>query len=70
MIVHRLAVAVTPSAIETEPGQIYVENNKLFAACAQHTWIELIEIQLEGKKRLTAAEFLRGAQLAAGARLG
>jgi methionyl-tRNA formyltransferase len=30
----------------------------------------LIEVQLEGKKRMAATEFLRGNPLAAGARLG
>jgi methionyl-tRNA formyltransferase len=33
-------------------------------------WLELLEVQLEGKKRLTAAEFLRGNPLAPDARLG
>jgi methionyl-tRNA formyltransferase len=35
-----------------------------------NTWLELTELQLEGKKRLTAIEFLRGAALVTGARLG
>ena len=35
-----------------------------------NTWIDLLEVQLEGKKRLTAAEFLRGNPLAPDARLG
>jgi len=30
----------------------------------------LLEVQLEGKKRLAAAEFLRGAPIAEDARLG
>ena len=34
-----------------QPGQIHVENHRLFAACAEETWLELIEVQLEGKKR-------------------
>jgi methionyl-tRNA formyltransferase len=53
-----------------QPGQIRIENHRLFAACAANTWLEFIELQLEGKKRLPAAEFLRGNQLLAGARLG
>jgi methionyl-tRNA formyltransferase len=53
-----------------QPGQIHVENHRLFAACAGETWLELIEVQLEGKKRMTAAEFLRGTPLAENARLG
>ncbi len=71
MIVHRMVVAAPRSAKEAaEPGALQVEEHRLFAACAQGTWLELIDVQLEGKKRMTAAEFLRGSQLAAGARLG
>jgi methionyl-tRNA formyltransferase len=47
-----------------------VENHRLLAACAGETWIELIEVQLEGKKRMTTAEFLRGTPPADNARLG
>jgi methionyl-tRNA formyltransferase len=73
LIVHRLQVATTPpgaAPAAAEPGQVRVENHQLFVACAQNTWLELLEVQLEGKKRLTAAEFLRGSALAPGARLG
>ena len=77
LIVHRLEVAPAPGAAESRPavpGQMRVENHRLFVACAGGTWLELLEIQLEGKKRLAAAEFLRGAGnangLAANTRLG
>ena len=73
LIVNRMAVAdgAGVSALGlAEPGQIHVENHRLFAACAEETWLELIEIQLEGKKRMSAAEFLRGTPLAEHARLG
>ena len=73
LIVHRMAVADASSISApslAEAGQIYVENHRLFAACAGETWLELLEVQLEGKKRLAVAEFLRGTPLAALARLG
>jgi methionyl-tRNA formyltransferase len=73
LIVHRMAPAAASSLASpthAQPGQVHIENHRLFAACARETWLELVEIQLEGKKRMTAAEFLRGAQLPAGARLG
>jgi methionyl-tRNA formyltransferase len=73
LIVHRMAVA-PDAALSTQasarPGQIHIENQRLFAACAEETWLEFLEVQLEGKKRLAAAEFLRGNALAEGARLG
>jgi methionyl-tRNA formyltransferase len=73
LIVHRMSVvdASTIAVLSAaEPGQIHVEGHRLFVACAQKTWLELVEVQLEGKKRLTASEFLRGAALSDGARLG
>ncbi|MGH9592169.1 MAG: methionyl-tRNA formyltransferase, partial [Bryobacteraceae bacterium] len=72
LIVHRMSVAdASNSGLGlAQPGQICIENHRLFAACAEETWIELIGVQLEGKKRITAAEFLRGTTLAWNARLG
>jgi methionyl-tRNA formyltransferase len=78
LIVHRMAVAAELASAQSDlagsvlasPGQLIVEDHRLFAGCAEDTWLELLELQLEGKKRLTAAEFLRGATLAANARLG
>jgi methionyl-tRNA formyltransferase len=73
LIIHRLRAvdaSAFAEAVSAQPGQIHIENHRLFAACAGETWIELSEVQLEGKKRLTAAEFLRGNVLAGGARLG
>jgi methionyl-tRNA formyltransferase len=73
LIVHRMVVAAEPAAAEQvaiEAGQICVDAARLFVSCAGNTWLELLEVQLEGKKRLSAAEFLRGNPLGAGARLG
>ncbi len=78
LIVHRMCIADGSSfaaRLASQPGQIqsgqiHVENHRLFAACAEETWLELIEVQLEGKKRMSAAEFLRGTPLAEDARLG
>lgn len=69
LIVHRVAVADEPAAAG-DAGQIAVRGERLFVACAQGTWLELIEVQLEGKKRVTAAEFLRGLHLISSTRLG
>jgi methionyl-tRNA formyltransferase len=73
LIVHRMAIAHESYAARlgfAEPGWTLVEHGRLLAACAENTWLELEEVQLEGKKRLDAAEFLRGNPLAADARLG
>jgi methionyl-tRNA formyltransferase len=72
LIVHRLEVVSAPRAAESPSasGAIRVEDHRFFVACAEDTWLEFLEVQLEGKKRMTAAEFLRGNPLAATARLG
>ena len=38
---------------------VIIEKNKLFIACSDE-FLEIIELQLEGKKRVAAEEFLRG----------
>ena len=73
LIVHRMAVVHESYAEQlgiAAPGSVHVQNERLFACCAGNTWLELLEVQLEGKKRLDAAEFLHGNALAADARLG
>ncbi len=72
-IVHRMSLAdaakiAAPSG--AQPGQVYIHDHRMFAACAGGTWIELTEVQLEGKKRMSAADFLRGMPHGAVSRLG
>jgi methionyl-tRNA formyltransferase len=73
LIVHGMRV-VESASIDAPPttqtGGVRIEGHRLLVACAGDTWLELIELQLEGKKRLAAAEFLRGTQLTAPVRLG
>jgi methionyl-tRNA formyltransferase len=72
LLVHRMSL-VPSGAIEnalTRPSQIHMDGHRLFASCAGNTWLEFLELQLEGKKRLPAAEFLRGTHLAPNAQLG
>lgn len=74
LIVHRMKLADAPagSFAAVELGRVLVEQGRAMVACAQSTWLELVEVQPEGKKRMTAAEFLRGVQPAvlANLRLG
>jgi methionyl-tRNA formyltransferase len=73
LIVHRMDLAETPppdADAATECGQLVIAHHRMLVACAANTWLELIELQLEGKKRLSAPEFLRGMPIAAGMRLG
>jgi len=71
--VHRIAPARAGEAGASGiagAGRVFGRDGRMLAACAGETWLEFQEVQLEGKKRMTAAEFLRGNPLAADAQLG
>jgi methionyl-tRNA formyltransferase len=57
------------AGVAFEPGQLFLHGDELLVACGQSTFLQLLELQLEGRRRMTAAEFLRGAQPKAGERL-
>ena len=52
-----------------EPGTVRTEGGQLLVHCGAGTWLDLVEVQLEGKKRMSAAEFLRGRQVQSGDKL-
>lgn len=52
------------------PAELKAEGDHLFAGCAAGTAIEIIDLQLEGKKRTNAGEFIRGYRPLPGERLG
>jgi methionyl-tRNA formyltransferase len=39
---------------------MHVVSNRLLVGCGHQTSLELLEIQLEGKKRSSAQDFVRG----------
>lgn len=50
------------------PGTVNILNNRFLVACSDEM-VEIEELQLEGKKKLSSAEFLRGARIESGVRL-
>lgn len=44
------------------PGQLVVHGNALLASCGGNILLELLEVQFEGRRRMSAAEFLRGSR--------
>lgn len=68
LIAHK--VRVTDEAFHGEPGEIVIRGELMMVRCADATMLAFDEVQLEGKKRMSAAEFLRGFQLKSGERLG
>jgi len=65
LIVHRMKVA-SGAGIE---GELKVEGDSLLVGC-RGSLLELAEVQMEGKKRMSAGEFLRGYQVKTGERVG
>jgi methionyl-tRNA formyltransferase len=51
-------------------SELKVEDNHLLVGCGEGTALELLELQLEGKKRTSAADFVRGYRPLPGEKLG
>lgn len=52
------------------PGELRLHSDQLFVGCAGKTSLELLEVQLEGKKRSSAHDFIHGYRPTPGERLG
>jgi methionyl-tRNA formyltransferase len=59
-----------PAARAVPIGELHVLSNRLLVGCGHNTALELLEIQLEGKKRSSAQDFLRGYRPIPGEKLG
>jgi methionyl-tRNA formyltransferase len=70
LIVTRMTLPLEPPGPVAEFGTLLVRGQRLFASCGGSGWIEIVELQPEGKRSMAAADFLRGAALAEGTRLG
>jgi methionyl-tRNA formyltransferase len=67
----KLVAAKPVSALAAlTPAELRVEGEKLLAGCGGGTTLELIQIQLEGKKAMTARQFVNGYRPVKGERLG
>ena len=51
-------------------GVVMVDGDALLVGCGGGSLIAFDEVQMEGKRRMSAAEFLRGNQVRSGERLG
>jgi methionyl-tRNA formyltransferase len=56
--------------LKLTPAEITIEAGRLFVGANADTALELEEVQLEGKRRMTAAEFINGYRPRPGDRLG
>jgi methionyl-tRNA formyltransferase len=53
-----------------ETGQMIAQKKRLLIVCGKATALEPVEVQVEGRKRMSAEAFLNGQQLKDGERLG
>ncbi|MBN8826023.1 MAG: methionyl-tRNA formyltransferase [Spirosoma sp.] len=51
------------SPFAADPGQAYSDNKKTILVRAADGWLQIDSLQAEGKRRMTAEEFLRGNKL-------
>jgi methionyl-tRNA formyltransferase len=56
--------------VSISPGMLVRIGNRLLVACGDETWLDLLELQLEGKRRMSVESFLNGVLLTPGERLG
>lgn len=61
---HATTIKIFRSAVTSEqataaPGTVLTQGRKLFIAC-KDTWLEITELQMAGKRRMAAADFLNG----------
>ena len=60
----------TPPVEGKNPGELVLDRERLVVACGENTALELIEVQPEGKRKMSAAEFVRGYRPQASEKLG
>ncbi len=74
LIVHAMTHAAMEDVNEplemTREGELVALDDRLLVVCGGMSVLELKEVQMEGKKRMPAAEFLHGHQVKGGERLG
>jgi methionyl-tRNA formyltransferase len=62
--------ATRPAPKGSTPGALLIEQGRLFAVCGGATMLSVLELQLEGRKRLGARDFINGVRLTPGERFG
>jgi methionyl-tRNA formyltransferase len=67
---HVWGLAVPEEGALQAPGTLTFQQGKLRVACGAATVMQLTHVKLEGRKRVSAAEFASGARLTLGERFG
>jgi methionyl-tRNA formyltransferase len=69
-IFHIWRSRVASDGTSSEPGQLISQKRRLLIACGGATTLEPIEVQVEGRKRMSAESFLNGQHLKDKEKLG
>ena len=59
-----------PAPVALPPAELHIQSDQLLVGCGHNSSLELLEIQLEGKKRSSAADFVRGYHPRTGEKVG
>jgi methionyl-tRNA formyltransferase len=73
LIVHRASPLLPgqgPNLQPNGPGCVHTDAGALWSGCGDGCWVELMELQPAGKRRMSAEDFLRGNSLPPGSRFG
>jgi methionyl-tRNA formyltransferase len=62
--------AARPASTRVPESQLLVNDGRLFVGCGESSALELLEVQPEGKKRISAGDFVHGYRPQPGERLG
>jgi methionyl-tRNA formyltransferase len=47
----------------TGPGTLFIQRNRTLVQCGGTTYLQLTSVKLEGRRQVSAAEFVNGAHL-------
>ena len=64
LILHAMQVVADASGSVAAPGTLHRARTRLLVACGEGTWLDLRELQLEGKRRIPVDAFLNGITVA------
>ena len=61
---------VQPGSSAIQPGVLVAQGGRLWVGCGHNTVLEIREVQLADRKRMSALEFLNGVRLTASEKVG
>jgi methionyl-tRNA formyltransferase len=70
LILHSMHVIADVQESGAASGTLRRAGNRLLVACGEGSWLELLELQMEGKRRMPVEAFLLGFSFADSERLG